>query len=169
MPISKLIHAIVDQYQLSLNGTHGVSHWARVLENGTRLAQRNGADLVVVQLFAIFHDAKRCNEWIDDDHGLRGAEYARILREDVPISDAAFELLYTACAYHTDGLTEADITIQTCWDADRLDLKRANITPRPERLCTQAARNLETLAWANERAELRLVPDFVRSEWNIWI
>jgi alkaline phosphatase D len=41
-------------------------------------------------------------------------------------------------------------TLLACWDADRLDLGRAGITPVPERLCTDAAREL--LAWAHERA-----------------
>jgi uncharacterized protein len=36
--------------------------------------------------------------------------------------DDRFDLLYTACDLHTDGLTDGDVTIQACWDADRLDL-----------------------------------------------
>ena len=36
---------------------------------------------------------------------------------------------------------DADITVQTCWDADRLDLGRVGIRPDPRRLCTAAARN----------------------------
>ena len=60
---------------------------------------------------------------MDDGHGQRGAELAAELRGTLfDLPDADFELLYEACARHTDGLTDADITIQTCWDADRLDL-----------------------------------------------
>lgn len=32
-----------------------------------------------------------------------------------------------ALAYHSDGYTEGDITVQVCWDADRLDLGRVGI------------------------------------------
>jgi hypothetical protein len=36
----KLIEAIVAQYGLPLSGTHGITHWARVYENGLLLARR---------------------------------------------------------------------------------------------------------------------------------
>ena len=39
------------------------------------------------------------------------------------------ELLIEACKYHSDGFTEADITVQTFRDADRLDLGRVGIRP----------------------------------------
>lgn len=38
-----LIRIIREQYQLPWDGIHGVSHWARVLENGLRLAPLTGA------------------------------------------------------------------------------------------------------------------------------
>jgi uncharacterized protein len=47
------------------------------------------------------------------------------------LSDEDFQLLYDACAAHTDGGTQADITIQTCWDADRLDLGRVGMMAAP--------------------------------------
>jgi uncharacterized protein len=37
---------------------------------------------------------------------------------------------------------DADVTVQTCWDADRLDLVRIDIQPEAERLCTDAARQM---------------------------
>jgi uncharacterized protein len=43
--------------------------------------------------------------------------------------------------YNSDGLLEADITVQTCRDADRLDLGRVGQTPRVEKLCTEEARD----------------------------
>jgi uncharacterized protein len=39
------------------------------------------------------------------------------------------------------GLTAAEVTVQTCWDADRLDLGRVGIIPRPDRLCIEEARD----------------------------
>jgi uncharacterized protein len=77
------------------------------------------------------------------------------------------DLLTIACMEHTDGKTEADITIQTCWDSDRLDLGRAGYFPHPRKLCTQAARDPEMIAWANERAIRHYFPETVRVEWGI--
>ena len=50
-------------------------------------------------------------------------------------------MLTYAVRHHSDGLIEADVTVQTCWDADRLDLGRVGIVPRPDRLCTAHARD----------------------------
>ncbi len=153
---SRLISAISLQFNLSLDGIHGKSHWARVLDNGLRLAGLNGANTNVVSLFALFHDSQRINDARDDDHGKRGAELAFTMRNQYfDISNTEFDLLYAACELHTDGLTESDLTIQTCWDADRLDLGRVKIEPDPEYLCTLHAKEPQTLKWANSRAKAR--------------
>ena len=68
LPLKSIVTAILEDYALSIDGTHGVSHWARVLEIGTRLAEETGANLEVVQLFAIFHDSRRISEGVDDGH-----------------------------------------------------------------------------------------------------
>ena len=125
-----LVHAILEDYALPWHGIHGVGHWARVLENGLRLAEATGAKIEVAQLFAVFHDSQRISESSDYGHGQRGAELAAGLRGDLfELSDADFDLLHFACAHHTDGLTEGDVTIQVCWDADRLDLGRVGMIP----------------------------------------
>jgi uncharacterized protein len=166
--LKPIVHAILEEYALPWDGTHGVSHWARVLENGLRLAEETGADIEVVRLFAIFHDSQRFNEGIDDGHGQRGAELAaRLWGEWFTISDDQFDLLYEACAHHTDGKTTADITIQTCWDADRLDLGRVGSCPNPERLCTKAAKRSDILNWADGRAGFRLISQIVGRNWQI--
>lgn len=152
-----LLAAILETYALSPEGPHGVAHWARVMENGLAVAQENGADAEVVRLFALFHDSRRRNDKRDDGHGLRGGEFAKGLRGRlIHLDEARFALLYDACRLHTDGLVEADPTLQACWDADRLDLGRVGIVPRPERLCTDAAR--ARLDWAHARASKRLQP-----------
>ena len=164
--LKPIVHAILEDYALPWDGTHGVSHWARVLENGLRLTQETGANLEVVQLFAVFHDARRVNEDFDLGHGIRGAELASIFRGDwFNLPDADFDLLYAACAGHTEGETVGNITIQTCWDADRLDLGRVGICPEPEKLCTDAARQL--IKWADGRACFEVVPEVVNREWGI--
>jgi uncharacterized protein len=170
METSALIQTILQQYALASDGLHGVSHWARVWENGTRIAQATtGANLRVVRLFAFFHDAKRTNDGHDPQHGLRGADYAASLRTTLlqELSDAEFELLYAACAYHTDGLTDHHPTVQACWDADRLDLNRVGILPQPIRLCTEVAKTPELLAWANSRAANRITPEFIQTLWGL--
>ena len=163
----QLIQAIRNQYRLPWNGIHGIAHWARVRENGLAIAARlDGVNAQVVELFAVFHDAARSNEGTDDGHGRRGAELARVLRALFDLSDEEFVLLYTACCEHTNGRTDGDITVQTCWDADRLDLGRVGRIPNPRYLCTAAAKDPDLLAWADRRARQRFVPEFaVRERW----
>jgi len=162
-----VIPAILEQYRLPLFGTHGVTHWARVYENGMRLAAFNEADFRVVGYFAIFHDACRENEDVDPGHGRRGADLAQHLRTKVALDEAAFQLLLEACRLHTDGLIDGDITLQTCWDSDRLDLPRVGIPVKPSRLCTLAARQPGVISWADERARMQVEPSIVREAWDI--
>ena len=163
-----VLHAILEEYVLPWEGDHGIAHWARVLENGLRLAEETGADIEVIQLFAVLHDSRRINEGDDPDHGPRAAEFASTLRGrlfDLP--EREFQILHRACSGHTHERTHPDITVQTCWDSDRLDLGRVGITPRASRLCTEAAKRPEVLKWADDRAILRIVPDLVTRDW--WI
>lgn len=160
-----ILAAVLRGYALPVFGDHGVAHWARVWENGMRLADATGADREVVALFALFHDARRVTEYNDDGHGLRGSEFARSLRGRlVHLDDARFGLLFEACRLHTDGLTTGDLTLLACWDADRLDLGRVGISPDPDRLCTAAAREL--LAWADARAVVGHEPADVLAAWG---
>jgi uncharacterized protein len=164
---TELIQTILNEYPLSWKGVHGITHWARVLENGLRLASYTGARIHVVSLFAVFHDSQRSNESLDPGHGRRGAELAKSLRgKAFHLSDEDFALLETACAYHTDRLTAGKITVQTCWDADRLDLGRAGIIPDPRYLCTAAAKEPELLAWSHERSCLQYEPGICK-DWGI--
>lgn len=164
----ELVREILREYSLPLHGCHGIAHWARVFENGQRLTNETGAQLKVVSLFAILHDSKRENEFTDPEHGLRAAEYARSLRGIYfDLDESEFNLLYRACEGHTHERTHPNITIQTCWDADRLDLGRVGILPVPERLCTEVAKRPETIQWADERASLDFMPGFIRNEWGV--
>ncbi len=164
----ELLHTILNQYRLPWNGVHGLSHWARVLENGRLLAEKMGARLEVVELFAVLHDSKRPHEGIDYTHGRLGAEYATTLRGKLfQLSNNDFDLLYQACLDHTNGKIDGDVTLQVCWDADRLDLGRVGIRPDPKRLCTTAARFPETIAWGIKRSHDRTVPALVFEEWGL--
>ncbi|HET7011651.1 MAG TPA: HD domain-containing protein [Anaerolineales bacterium] len=144
-----------------------MTHWARVYENGLRLAPVTGGDAQVLLLFCLFHDACRRTEGWDQGHGVRGAELAARWRgKYFELPPAQFDLLYDACALHTDGLTEGDPSLQTCWDADRLDLARASILPSADRLCTLAAREKAVMDWATERSLRRSAPDWLLPEWG---
>ena len=111
--------------------------------HGLAIAERTQASARVVELFAFLHDARRRDEWSDPAHGRRSAELVRELGSRVlRISDEEVDLLAYACHYHSDGRMEGDVTVQLCWDADRLDLGRVGIRPDPARLCTGAARQL---------------------------
>ena len=164
MPIitPDLIQAIRRQYRLPWNGFHGFAHWARVRENGLRLAKGTGANADVVELFAVFHDACRLNEDHDPKHGSRGADLAFELHgKFFQLDHHNFTALRVACRLHTEGLTDADVTVQTCWDADRLDLGRVGIKPSSRYLCTEEAKNPVMLEWAYDRGCAGIVPDFV--------
>jgi len=166
--LKPIVHAVLEDYALPWHGSHGVSHWARVLENGVRLAAVTGANVDVVQLFAIFHDCQRVREGTDFGHGERGADFAAHLRGTVfDHPDEDFRLLYNACARHTDGATTGEITIQTCWDADRLDLGRVGAYPERVKLCTDAAKVPEMIKWADGRACFRVIPEMVQAQWGI--
>lgn len=168
MNLLPVLNAILEDYALPLDGDHGVAHWARVLENGLRLAEETQASVEVVSLFAVLHDSRRINEFGDPDHGPRAAAFAAKLRGRVfELEDDDFRLLCRACEGHTHERTHPDVTIQTCWDSDRLDLGRVGITPYPSRLCTEVARRPETIKWADGRASFCVVPEFVREEWGI--
>ena len=141
-------------YALNWEGIHGFGHWMRVRANGLRLAQETGADPEVVALFALLHDIKRENDGHDPGHGARAAALAEELRTRyLRLDDEAFNHLTYACRYHTDGLTEAHVTVQTCWDADRLDLGRVHIIPDPALLCTDVAKRPDIRRWALQRSQ----------------
>lgn len=168
LDLRPIVRAVLDGYALPPDGIHGVAHWARVLENGLRLAEAAGADVDVVRLFAVFHDARRVNEGTDPGHGLRGAALAQSLHGKLfHLPADRLVLLLRACAGHTDERTDPDPTIRTCWDADRLDLGRVGVTPDPYWLGTDLARRPETIRWAEGRARSGVVPDLVRNEWGV--
>ena len=73
------IDFLAKTYQLNHNGHHGLEHWLRVLINGRLLAEETGADLAVVEHFALVHDVMRENENMDLHHGPRAAEFVKTI------------------------------------------------------------------------------------------
>jgi uncharacterized protein len=144
---SEFVAFLEDQFLLDWKGVHGVRHWSRVRRNGLLIAKDNGADTSVVQYFSFLHDSRRFNEDSDPNHGKRAAEFALSLRDSyVDLNDTTFPLLVTACEGHTGERYHEDATVQTCWDADRLDLGRVGIRPDPDRMCTVKGRQLASVS-----------------------
>jgi len=168
MPAPELVQRVVAQFTLSLRGIHGVPHWARVLENGRRLAAETGARRDVVEAFALLHDSRRLSDGGDPEHGPRGAAYAIELGADLlGLDRAGLRLLEVAIRDHSRGRTDGDVTVQTCWDADRLDLGRVGLDPSPRLLCTDAARDRAVIDWAVRRSFTPGAPALVRAEWGL--
>lgn len=136
-----LVRKIVQQFRPELDGIHGVDHWLRVYSNGVRLAELTGADRAVIKWFALLHDSCRRVDGSDREHGPRAAAFAREHRAEIDLDDAAFGLLEYAIASHTIGCSpNADVTVRTCLDADRLDIGRVGLRINPRLLYTDAAR-----------------------------
>jgi uncharacterized protein len=153
----RLWEQVTAQFHGDWTSFHGPSHWRRVERNGLLLATRTHANAAIVRLFAVFHDSRRLNDGWDEGHGARGAEYARELRGDAyDLTDEDFELLHYACTWHTDGKHHVNVTIATCWDADRLDLGRVGIIPDPARRCTAFAREIASMGCVESFLELQV-------------
>jgi uncharacterized protein len=162
-----LVAFLSGEFLLDWRGIHGAPHWARVHWNGCTLARRNGANARVVELFAFLHDARRENDGHDPWHGARAAELIAELDGKLFCLTRTERLqLETACREHSNGGLRGDLTVRTCWDADRLDLGRVGKHPAPERLCTEEARDPDLIALAFHRScELRLLHT-PRSGWS---
>lgn len=146
---------LVETHSLGHDGFHGKDHWLRVLHNAREIAVGTGANLRVLELFAVLHDSRRENENHDPEHGHRAAAHAVALRgKCFDLADDEMALLIEACRFHSDGMTEADSTIQACWDADRLDLGRVGVRPSPRFLCTTYAQQPEVINAAYLRSAL---------------
>ena len=57
------------------------------------------------------------------------------------------------------GRLDRDITIQTCWDADRLDLGRIGITPKSHYLGSSLAKDHNFIEMAQMRSKKRFVDE----------
>lgn len=128
-------------FRSSSSYLHGLKHARAVEQNGILLANESKADLGCVRLFALFHDLKRENDDTDRLHGKRAAEFVKQSNGSLfKLDDSCLAKLVYACEFHADGLVSNNITIGTCWDADRLDLVRIGVEPQIELLSTEAAK-----------------------------
>ena len=149
----KLIRFAKREFQLDWHGIHGAPHWSRVRHNGLILAELTGANSRVIEYFAFIHDMGRENDSHDPEHGYRAASIAQKIAGDlIEVTDQELALLMEACSGHSDGHLMADVTVMTCWDADRLDLGRVGIKPDPHRLCNEPARDSRLIEAAYARS-----------------
>lgn len=125
---------------------HGLDHWWRVWKNAVFLGgPSTGADMEVVAMYCLFHDSMRVNDEKDPGHGIRGFRlWERYKALDTHV-DRIFthrqeELLFEACAEHSEGELTTDPTIAVCWDSDRLDLHRKGLWPDARFMSSQEAR-----------------------------
>jgi uncharacterized protein len=142
----QFVQAIRNEYRLDWHGVHGVGHWSRVRANGLSISAANGANKLIVEYFAFLHDVCRQTNTLDNGHGKRAALFAKSIRKDlIKLSDEEFDLLIVALEDHNEKSKNNNITVRTCWDADRLDLIRIGITPDSVRLCTEVGKQLAHL------------------------
>lgn len=140
-----LLDEVLSQFRISKDGVHGPSHWARVRHHGLAVGTEAGADLLVVELFAFLHDSQRVDEHEDRFHGDRAAEFAASMNHRYyDLQDTQLDKLVNAIRFHSDGDVHQCSTIQTCWDADRLDLGRVGIKPAARYLSPVAAKHIQT-------------------------
>jgi uncharacterized protein len=166
---------VLKQYKLSPTGTHGISHWARVLEIGRYLAEITGANLKVVEHFAIFHDSCRQSEYSDPDHGPRSVKLLDSIQDKLDLNYREFQLLSAACRTH-NGISPDrhghgyDVTLETCWDSDRLDIGRVGDVyhvPDKNKLFTEPAKDSKVIEGFLEKSYVEFLPKLVKEEWNI--
>lgn len=147
----QLLAYIKKQYLVDWDGIHGIGHWTRVWRIGMLLAPLTGANQRVVGFFAFVHDACRRDDKKDRHHGTRSARLAaKINTEYLHLDEHELELLDRACRYHERGMITREPTIGTCWDADRLDLRRIECRPDRNYLSTDSAKDEDVIQWARE-------------------
>ena len=104
---------------------------------------------------AHLHDNQLHNDHRDPQYERRAADFALRLRRERVINELADHELKHVCEtmrLNSYGHTTGEPVILACWDADRLDLARVGIEPKPSRLCTEQARPASTIEMAVRRS-----------------
>ena len=134
---TELRNYCLNRWPKELGETHGVEHWDRVARFGKMLYQA-GVDMDVVTAFAYLHDSERKDNCEDINHGKRASKLIDTIRASllIELNDKQIMKLKLACELHTVKHRTGDITIDACFDADRMDLLRVGIKPSPDRMAT---------------------------------
>ena len=139
---SQLFRFIERDSLLFHSDIHGLNHWKAVEKNGLYLAKFTSADTKVVSYFAYLHDCMRENESEDEYHGPRGAAYALKHKNLLGLTETQLKTLILACKDHTHCYNSNCPTINTCWDADRLDIGRVGISPNSKYMFIEEAKRI---------------------------
>ena len=101
-------------------------------------------DKDVVQWFAYLHDCMAKSGKYDPNHGEKAAIYIDEIRNDYlqDLSEIQIEKLKKACTLHSTTLATGDITIDVCFDADRLDSPKFGRVTDPEKMATRIGKDL---------------------------
>jgi len=136
-------NAVDTTLKIDINGLHGINHWRRVCDVGMKLAKLNNADSLVIKHFAFLHDIAREDDFLDKEHGRRSAKFITNNKEVFNELDShqLAQLIEAVKNHNSDGYKSDDITIQTCLDADRLDLPRVGVWVDADYLQTKEAKD----------------------------
>lgn len=126
---------------------HGVAHSNRVAAIGHYLCTINKEKGFVVEedvviWFAYLHDICRVSDSKDEMHPSKGYAYVNMIRDTWlrHLSDHQFFLLSEAILNHHKIIKYGELTIDTCFDADRLDVARFGVCVSLNRLATDEAK-----------------------------
>ena len=159
--MQQLLDIVREQFRLNINGIHGIKHWKRVEKIGLYLSENADVDRDVIRLFALLHDSRREDEHEDPLHGFHAAKFTWDLYEKkiLSISRPQLETLMYACENHSDPHAKSDdLTIQICWDSDRLDLVRLDIIPDSRYLYTNKAKQPAATLYAKRLLRFTINP-----------
>ena len=143
-----LLKIVKKEFKIDFYGAHGIKHWKRVYKNTQLLAKHYKINSPVFELFALFHDLKRENEYSDLAHGFRASEFVKELieKKEIILDDNDKNRLIYAIANHTisdeNNPLFNELIVQICFDSDRLDLGRVGIEPEEKYMRTEFAKKL---------------------------
>jgi uncharacterized protein len=118
----RIIQNIVREKMSPLEGTaHSYSHVDRVFKIATYLAEKENADLGIVQIASLLHDIGRT---IGEPHAEKGVEPARQILKEVNIPLGAADKVLHIVEFHDVKGREKIETLEgrVVWDADKIDL-----------------------------------------------
>lgn len=101
-------------------------------------------DKDVVQWFAYLHDSMSKDKKYDPKHGEKAASYIDEIRNDYlqDLSEIQIVKLKKACTLHSTIISTGDITIDVCFDADRLDSPKFGRVTDIEKMATRIGKDL---------------------------
>ena len=136
----------VSEYVLTWE--HGFLHSKYVEAFGLLMVEEYAKENIivdkdVVQWFAYLHDIMN-NGINNDNHGEKAANYIDEVRNIYlqDLSESQIEKLKKACALHSTTIATGDITIDVCFDADRLDSPKFDRVTDPEKMATRIGKDL---------------------------